>query len=112
MSGKHGNWRRKLDKPPGFYRSGLPASEIIEAIRGKGWLTLTMIVGLLSSRISPTAAMRTYRLARNHAQRVQGIEAQISLGRLLLVRKRLHILKFRGEIEKTGFGPTALFRAK
>lgn len=100
MSGQFG-WK-KLDKPRGFYRSGLTVEQIRLAMKGLGWLSTTQIVGAVGDYILPEGSFR-------YAQLRGGTRRRCS-GERHIVKTKLNDLVARGKVEKHGIGKEVKFR--
>ena len=107
-------WKKRLDKPPGFYRLGISVGQIASAISKKGWLSVIQIVGLVGGAIPPTNAMRYSRMegGRIRPSKNAAVEVQIASGRKVIVRLQINQMMRSGALERRGSRGSFEYRLK
>jgi len=101
-------FRRRMDKPGNYYRSGLSKDDIRRAMQGKGWMTVTQVVGVVGDTIPPEAKARAAEL--HNPRGAASLQARIANGCRDLVRNRLMRLRYEGSVERLGGGKDAKYR--
>lgn len=101
----------KLDKPPGYYRSGLSVGDIREAMLGAEWMTVTQITGMVAHKLTPEARARFAEMHRRKpAKDEESLSRAMASGARDLVTWRLRRLVVSRQVEKSGSGPHAKYR--
>jgi ribosomal protein S19E (S16A) len=99
----------RLDKPQGFYRTGLSNEDLRLALSHGEWQRLFQVVAGVADKILPEAAVR-YEQMHGGRTSQSPIEKRIQSGSFQIVRQKLNRLVISGKVEKDGKGKDARYR--
>ncbi|KKM62733.1 hypothetical protein LCGC14_1518670 [marine sediment metagenome] len=94
--------------PANYQRATIKSVDILRALHGRGWTSLTQLTGLLACRIAPENAVRFWQYYSDHrkTQRaccrrrpLPSLAMQVSRGRRTVVLMRVRNLAVKGKVE-------------
>lgn len=98
--------------PPNYQRATLTRSHLREALRNRGWVGLTELVGLVADEIAPENAVRFYEFYYQHQRGARRTRRQLPLSELIarglravVVRRMYDLARSSGNIDHQKYRP-------